>query len=299
MGVAAFETVAVARQAVFGVLACEGHAQVAAAANPGQAHAAGTRAVEAAGHAAPLGPAAAHAVVVGVPTGGLHVHGQVARAAGQRDSAGLFAHCAAGAQLGAAFVALVGHGRGHLAVQHVDHAAHGAAAVDQCRRPAQHFDLCRQQRLGRHGVVRADGGGVVQFGPVREHAHARAVHAANHVAAGARAEMAAGDAGLAVQGLAQRGLALAHEGVALQHRHGLCHFGHAQLQTAGGHGDLGQAGIRLRPRGCCAGQAQQRGPGQRVHCARHVGERGEGVHTTISVKSRQARANARAARGRA
>ena len=45
-------------------------------------------------------------------------------------------------------------------------------------RAAQHLDLRGEQGLGDHGVVGAEGGGVVQLGAVAQHLDARAVHAA-------------------------------------------------------------------------------------------------------------------------
>ena len=92
-------------------------------------------------------------------------------------------------------------------------------------------------------MVGADGGGIVQLGTVAEHAHTRAVHAANDGAAGPGAKVAAGDAGLAAQRLAQRGLAAAHQFVTFKHRDGRGHVARAQLQAAGRDGDGRQAGF--------------------------------------------------------
>ncbi|MNV43056.1 hypothetical protein D3C71_1347590 [compost metagenome] len=170
------------------------------------------------------------------------MHRQVASAAGQREGTCFFTRAGVGAQLGAALVALLRDGSGDLAVEHIDHAAHGAVAVDQGRGAAQHFDLRGQQRLGHHGVVGADGGGVVQLGAVAQHLDARAVHAPDDGAAGTGAEVAAGDAGLTVQRFAQGGLAAAHEFIAFQHGDRRGHLIGAQLQAAGRDGDGGQAG---------------------------------------------------------
>ena len=282
VGVAAFKAVVVAGQAVFGGLAGVGGAQVAALAHPRQAHAAGVGAVEAAQHLAggfALGrPALADSVVARIARHAFHMHGQVASAAGQREGTCFFTRAGVGAQLGAALVALLRDGGGDLAVEHIDHAAHGAVAVDQGRGAAQHFDLRGQQRLGHHGVVGADGGGVVQLGAVAQHLDARAVHAPDDGAAGTGAKVAAGDAGLAVERLAQRGLAAAHELVAFEHRGGRGHVAGAQLQAAGRHGD----GRQARGRGFCgtvlglgkAGGGQHGGQG---HGAQDGGERGCGV----------------------
>ena len=195
MGVAALEAVVVAWQAIARSLARVGQAKVALRADPGQAQAARVRAVEAAAHA-PLGlavgrPAAAHAVVAGIARHALGVDGQLAGAARQRERARRLASAGAAAQLGRARDAVLGNGRGNLVVQDVDHAAHGtAAAVDQRRGAAQHFDLRGEHGLAGHGMVRADGGGIVQLGAIAEDLHARPVHAADDGPACACAEMA-------------------------------------------------------------------------------------------------------------
>ena len=276
VGVAAFKAVVVARQAVAGGLAGVGGAQVTPVAHPRQAHAAGVGAVKAARHFAgglAIGrPAFAHPVVARVARHAFYVHGQVASAAGQRERPCPLARAGVGAQLSAALNALLRDGGGYLAVEHVDHATYGAAAIHQRRGAAQHFDLRGQQGLGRHGVVGADGGGVVQLGAIRQHLDAGAIHAANDGAAGTGAEVAAGDAGLAAQCFAQRGLAAAYEFVALQHGGGRGHFIGAQLQAAGRHGDGGQAacgwwcclriGLCMRQTG--APQREDGGQGHRV-----------------------------------
>ncbi len=303
VGVAALEAVVVARQAVMGALARVGQAQVALLAHPGQADAAGVGVVEAARHLAQRlaarRPAAAHAVVARAALHALDMHGDVARAAGELECAGLFARAAARAQLGAAFVAFFGHGGGDLVVEHVDHAADGASAMDQRRWAAQHLDLARQHRLGHHGVVGADGGGIVQLGTIAQHLDARAVHAADDGAARARAEVAAGDAGLAAQRLAQRGLAPAHQFIAFEHGGGGGHFGGAQLQPAGAHRDLGQRCLR-RGGGVAASGGRQRQNGAQGlrqgdrHCGATRGAgRGEsmegGFHGIVSVQARPSR----------
>ena len=247
VGVAAFKAVVVPRQAVLGRLARVGRAQVAALAHPRQPHAARVGAVEAARHLAGglalRRPALAHAVVARVAGHALHMHRQVARTAGQRESTRPLTSAGVGTQLGAAFVPFLRNGRGHLAIEHIDHAAHGAVAIHQGRGAAQHFDLRGQHGLGHHGVVGADGGGIVQLGTVAEHAHTRAVHAANDGAAGPGAKVAAGDAGLAAQRLAQRGLTAAHQFIAFKHCDRRGHVARAQLQAAGRDGDGRQAGF--------------------------------------------------------
>ncbi|MPM70011.1 hypothetical protein SDC9_116959 [bioreactor metagenome] len=267
--VAALDSVVMPRQTVLGVLLGDRKAQIALRADPRQAQAAAAGAVEAAGNARAARPAAAHAVVVGVAARGLHVHGDVARAAGERDGTGLLFGARADACLRAALVALLGNGRGNLVVQQVDHAADRACAVDQRRWTAQHLDLRGQQRLGGYGVVGAYRGSVLNLGAVRQQFHARAVHATNHRAAGARAEVAAGDARLALQRFAQRGFTAAHQRVAFQHGDGRGHVVDAEFQAAGRNRHLGQlwcvaciAGL-----GMCGAKAgvdkQKHGAGQR------------------------------------
>ena len=261
VGVAAFKAVVVPRQAVLGRLARVGRAQVAALAHPRQPHAARVGAVEAARHLAGglalRRPALAHAVVARVARHALHMHRQVASTAGQRESTRPLTGAGVGTQLGAAFVPFLRNGRGHLAIEHIDHAAHGAVAIHQGRGAPQHFDLRGEHGLGHHRVVGADGGGIVQLGTVAEHAHTRAVHAANDGAAGPGAKVAAGDAGLAAQRLAQRGLATAHQFIAFEHGHGRGHVARAQLQAAGRDGDGRQAGFGGRG---CLGLGQRAAP---------------------------------------
>ncbi len=135
MGVAAFKAVVVPRQAVLGRLARVGRAQVALLAHPRQAHAARVGAVEAARHLAGglalRRPALAHAVVARITGNAFDVHRQVARTAGQREGTRPLTGAGVGTQLGAAFVPFLRDGRGHLAIEHIDHAAHGTVAVHQ------------------------------------------------------------------------------------------------------------------------------------------------------------------------
>lgn len=115
----------------------------------------------------------------------------------------------------------------------------------------------------------------MQLGAIAQHLDARAVHAADDGPAGARTKVAAGDAGLAVQRFAQRGLAAAHQFIPFQHGGGGGHVAGAQLQAAGRHGDCRQTGrsvSRRSGRGCSlrlggnagARQRQQGRQGHRV-----------------------------------
>ena len=252
------------RQAVGVALAGVGQADVAPVADPGQAHAAGVGLVVTAVHPAALRPTAAHPVVAGVALHPFSVDGDVAAARSDLEGPGNFTSGTASAQLHAAFQAVLGHGGGDLAVQHIDHATHRAAAVGQRRRPAQHLDLLRQHGLHGHGVVGADGGGVVHFRAVRQHFHPRAVHAADDGPAGTCTEVAGTHARLPLQRLAQRGGAAQHQRIALQHGDRGGHLAAAQGQAAGGDGDFLQGGalgfvggLSPGPRG-----GQQRGHSQ-------------------------------------
>ena len=240
MGVAAFEVVAVAGQAVARGLAGVGRTQIALRTYPRQAQAAGVAAIEAAAHARSAGPAAAHAVVVGIARQAFDMHRDRARAAGQRERSGLLPGAAAVAQLGAALIAFFGNPGGNLVVEDVDHAAHRAAAVDQRRRTAQHFDLRGQHGLHGDRMVGADGRGIVQFGAVAEDLDARSVHAADDGAARARAEMAGMDAGLGAERFAQRGFAAQHQFLAFKNAGGRGHLAARLTQAAGRDRDFGE-----------------------------------------------------------
>ena len=83
-------------------------------------------------------------------------------------------------------------------VDHVDHTTHGAAAVHQCARAAQHFDAVHGDRVGRHGMVVAQARGVHTGAAVLQDAHPVAIEPADDGAAGVGAKVAATDAGCAV-----------------------------------------------------------------------------------------------------
>ncbi len=190
MGVAAVVAVVVTGQTIGGRLAGVGHAQVALLAHPRQAQAATVGAVEAARHFAPLFPATAHAVGPGIARQPFYVDGQVARAPRQLESPGFFTRARAQAHFSTAFVAFLWNGGRNFVVQHVDHPTHGPPAMDQRRGAAQHFDLPRQQRLRGHGMVGADGGGILHLYTIGEHLHARAIHTPDDRAAGPRTKVA-------------------------------------------------------------------------------------------------------------
>jgi hypothetical protein len=102
----------------------------------------------------------------------------------------------------------------YAAVDHIDHAAHGAAAVLQHAGAAQHLDALGQQRIQHHRVVGAERRQVQAGASVVEDGDAVAVLPADHRAAGIGAEVAAAHAGQAVECLAQRGLPALQQAIA-------------------------------------------------------------------------------------
>ena len=240
VGMAALEVMAVARQAIARCLAGIGRTQIALRAYPRQPQAARVTAVETAAYARAFTPAAAHAVVARIARHAFGMHRDLARATGQRERAGLLTRAAAVAHLQAALIAFFRNRRGNPVVQDIDHTAHRAAAMDQRRRAAQHFDLRGQQRLGRDRMVGADGRSIVQLDAIAENLDARAVHAADDGPARARAEMAGVDAGLAAERLAQRGFAAQHQLPAFKHADRRGHLAARLAQAAGRDLDLGQ-----------------------------------------------------------
>ncbi len=138
-----------------------------------------------------------------------------------------------GAYADEAFHLLTGAFGGDAAVQYIDHAATGAAAIKQGRRAAQDLDLAGQHRVHSDGVVRGNAGGIQHCGAVVEYTHARAALATNDRPAGAATEGIAVHAGLVVQGLAQGGSVFLGEGLLVHHRVGGA--GAAAAQGQGGH----------------------------------------------------------------
>ena len=188
-----------ARQAVGVALAGEGRPQITLVTNPRQAQAAGVGLVVAAVHPAALVPAAAHAVVAGIALHTFGMDGDVACACGDVKGTGLFACCAVATQLDIALKAFVRNSGGNLAVQHINHPTHGAAAVHQGRWAAQHLDLLGQHGLDTHSMVGAHGGCVVYLRAVGQDAHTGPVHAPDDGTAGPRTEVAGAYAGFTFQ----------------------------------------------------------------------------------------------------
>ena len=199
------------------------------------------------------------------------MEGDVAGAASHFKGARLVARCRIGAHFRAAFEALGRHARGDFLVDHIDDAADGTAAVGQRGRAAQDFNLLRQHRFGRDGMVGADGRGILHFGAIGQDLHARTIHAADDGAAGAGAEMAGGDAGLAGQGFAQGRFAGAHQFLAFQYAHGRAHVVAAQGQGAGRDGNGRQGGCLLRQGAGGRGKGQHDGQGEGSRLLRAYG----------------------------
>ena len=103
-------------------------------------------------------------------------------------------------------------------VDDVDKPADGVRSVQERRRPAHDFDPRGARRIHRHAVVAGLAGEIAHALAVLEDQHAVAVHAANHRPRRAGAQGAFRNAGLGLQRCAQRGLELAVEIGACQHR---------------------------------------------------------------------------------
>ena len=143
-------------------------------------------------------------------------------------------------------------------VDRIDHAADGAAAVEQGRRPAQHLDTFDHQRVDRHRVVVAQARRVECDAGIAEQLDPVAVHAANDRPVGVGAEVACRDTGQAIQRFAQRAAAPQHEAVAAQHGGRAHHVGRAQ--RIAGDDDRRQVGLSRRRR-CGVGCRCRRGLG--------------------------------------
>jgi hypothetical protein len=124
------------------------------------------------------------------------------------------------------------------AVHHVDHAAHRAAAVEQRGGALQHLDLVGEDLLDSDRVIRAQVAHVERSDAVLQHQHALAREPANDGTAGARAEEARSDAGLAGEGFAQAARDPARQVVAAQYDGGLHEICGTDPQRAGGDDDF-------------------------------------------------------------
>jgi hypothetical protein len=144
-----------------------------------------------------------HRDVFRVAVEGIDVQREAVVAAFEHHAAVLFLVAGGKAQVGAAAEAVDGFGRDAV-VDHVDHAAHRAAAVLQRRGAAQHLDAVGDQRIDRHRVVVAQRRGVGRAAAVLQDADAVAVLPADDRAARVGAEVAAAHAGQVVERFAER-----------------------------------------------------------------------------------------------
>ena len=212
-----------------------------------------------------------HGGVAGVAREGIDVQRvAVVAALDQRGAAG-FAVAAGPGGISPAGDAALG-ARHRLArdavVDHVDHAALRAAAIQQRGRAAQHLHALHGQRVDGGVVVVAERRGIDAGAAVLQDAHAVAVQPADGWPPGVGAEVGAGHARLVLQRVAQRGGALQQQVLAAQHARGR----HRLLgaERIAGDGDFGQAGRRrgaiiggrgLLRVGARAGQGAQQGHG--------------------------------------
>ena len=87
-------------------------------------------------------------------------------------------------------------------VEHVDCAADRLASVEQDRRPMQHLDPLRRQRIDRHGVVGRSVRNVDRADAVGQDPNALALEAAQHRPRGAGAERSRRDSWQSGKGVA-------------------------------------------------------------------------------------------------
>ena len=104
-------------------------------------------------------------------------------------------------------------------VDNVYHPANGAGAVEHGGGAAQNLDAVRQQGFHRDCVVGADGRGIGAAGAILQHSDPRALLAADHRLAYARAEGCIGQAGNIAQGIANIRASGAAQGFTGQHGH--------------------------------------------------------------------------------
>ncbi|MNP05433.1 hypothetical protein D3C76_973870 [compost metagenome] len=102
-------------------------------------------------------------------------------------------------------------------VEGVDHATDGVAAVEQGGRATDDLDAVDGDRVQRHGVVVGQRRGIQGADAIAQDANAVAVQAADHRAAGPRAEPGRGDTRLFVQGFTEAAVLLLQQFVAFEH----------------------------------------------------------------------------------
>lgn len=102
-------------------------------------------------------------------------------------------------------------------VEGVDHPANGVAAVKQGGRATDDFDALDGYRVQRHGMIVGQRRGIQGTDAIAQDTNAVAIQAADHRAAGARAEPGRGDTGLLVKGFTQAAVLLLQQVVAFEH----------------------------------------------------------------------------------
>ena len=107
-------------------------------------------------------------------------------------------------------------------INHVDHATHGAATIEQGGWAAQNLDAVGGQHVQRHRMVITERSGVQAGGAVVQHTDAVTIEPANDGTARVGTKVSAGHAGQAVQGFTQSALPAFEQIGAAQgaHRHG-------------------------------------------------------------------------------
>ncbi len=266
--VTVLELMTVPGQAVVVVAVTVGHAEIAAGRDPGGTE----RAI------AGFGPGGSHASVPGGPIigciapGTLGVQYQVlAQLLVHGARARLFARNACAAQRDLALQAVVGQARGDLAIDDVDHAAHGTAAIQQRGRPAQHLDAPDQQRIDGDCMIGRDVGSIEHRSAVGEHLDAWRRLAADDRTAGTGTEGVLAHAGQVGDGLTQRPGAALHHHFPVDdadrcrnaigalgdgaHRHFFQHDGRASFR------------VRVRSRHLCPGRMDQQDGRDQHQCA--------------------------------
>jgi len=114
---------------------------------------------------------------------------------------------------------LVRHVARDAGIDHVDHAADGRRAEQQCRRSTQHFDPLRGQGVNGDLVVGIGGRQVERADAVDQDADALARQAAKDRARGGRAKARGGDAGKLLERVADARARLVRQGFGVHHRH--------------------------------------------------------------------------------
>ena len=172
-------------------------------------------------------------VLVGLTLGALGTHRKITAAGGNAKYTGAFIGDAVGTQLQLAFIAFLRYVGRHLAVNDIDHASNGSAAIQQGRRPFQHFDSFGQQRLADHRMIRADGRGVEQLHAVAQHLHPRPIEATNDRPRDTGTETAGVHARQALQRFPQRRLSAHHQLLPFHDGHRHRHLMALLAKTAG------------------------------------------------------------------